>query len=262
MPNSTLPYDAATELAVLQTLTELKTHYRDFVWESQLWAQVGHRRSPYRVMVLFGLSARTKDNFLVETCRRFFHHFPNASSLLEHRSGRETLLQSIVRKGQLPFVESLSEKLEEWGGKLPPDKASLLQVVGVGEKIADCVLAYGWGKEALPMDGNGCRMYQRLMGLPDMSKSWNSSSIRDNLKTIFIRHRAWMDCQNIAMIDIHELLRIHSQLVCGRSPDCQRCMVTKCLSRRREYSGCMPPESSSGLWKEWRELIVEPEQSG
>ena len=262
MPKGSRPKDGATEPAVLQTLKELRSHYRNFSWESQVWAQVGRRRSPYRVMVLFGLSARTKDQLLVKTCRRFFHHFPDPSALAEHWPTRDgltkSLTQSIVRKVQLPFIESLRAKLGEWGGELPRDKASLLKIVGVGEKIAECVLAYGWGIESLPLDGNGCRMHQRLAGLTDVAKGWNSGKIRDGLKAIFYARRAWMNGQNIAMVDIHEMLRLHSQLVCGRSPECRRCPVTECLSRKREYLGGKPPDATKNLWRDWRDLILEP----
>ena len=257
MPKGSQPEDGTTELAFLQTLKELKSHYSGFCWESQAWARLGQRRSPYRVMVLFGLSPRTKDKLLVETCRRFFHHLPDPSSLLEQWSAKRALTGSIVRKGQLPFVESLAAKLGESGGEVPRDKASLLKIVGVGEKIAECVLAYGWGVESLPLDGNGCRLRQRLMGLPDVAKSWSSARIRDSLKAIFHAHRAWMNGQKIAMVDIHEMLRLHSQLVCGRNPECQRCPVTQCHSRRREFLGGGPPEYNN-LWRDWRDLILEP----
>jgi len=145
---------------------------------------------------------------------------------------------------------------------LPADKASLLQVVGVGEKIAECLLAYGWGVESLPMDGNGCRMYQRLMRLPDGANSWNPANIRDSIKAIFQGNRAWMNDRNIALVDIHELLRLHSQLICGRSPECQRCPVTRCLSRKREYLGCKPPDPANDLWRDWRNLLLEPMKPG
>ena len=261
MPKGSQPEDGATELAFLRTLKELKSHYREFCWESQVWTRLGHRRSPYRVMILFGLSARTNDKLLVQTCRRFFLSFPNPSSLFEQWPAKRALIESIVRKGQLPFVESLAAKLGEWGGEVPKDKARLLKIVGVGEKIAECVMVYGWGVESLPMDGNGCRSHQRIMGLPDVAKSWKAAHIRNSLKAIFHEHRAWMNDQEIAMADIHELLRLHSQLVCGRSPECQRCPVTQCISRRRDFLGCEPLESTNNLWSDWRDLILEPENS-
>ncbi len=259
MPDDGRPGDSATELAFLQALREIKTHYRHFIWESQLWTQVGPHRSPYRSMILFGLSARTRDKLLVETCRRFFLHFPDALSLMEQWPAQRPVTESIVRKGQIAFIESLAANLKVWGGELPKDKTRLLEIVGVGEKIAECVLAYGWGIEALPLDGNGCRLNQRLMGLPDLAKQWDAALIRDTLKETFRKHRRWMDNQEISMVDIHELLRLHSQLICGKGPDCQNCPVTRYLSRRREFLGCDPPEHEN-LWNDWRELILAPEE--
>ena len=136
-----------------------------------------------------------------------------------------------------------------------------MQVVGVGEKIAECVMAYGWGIESLPMDGNGCRMYQRLMGLPDVAKHWRVVDIRDRLKAIFNCHRVRMERLDISMVDIHESLRLHSQLVCGRSPNCQHCPITRCLSRKSDYLGCGASVASSNLWREWRNLILEPPET-
>lgn len=261
MPKGIKREESAAESTFLRALQELKSHYREFSCESQVWARLGHRRSPYRVMVLFGLSARTKDKLLVETCHRFFLNFPDPSSLLAQWPAQRTLVESIVRKGQLPFVESLAAKLGEWGGVVPQDKAKLLRVAGVGEKISECVLAYGWGEESLPMDGHGCRLHQRLLGLPDVAKSWKAANIRDCVKTIFHRRREWMKSLNIALVDIHELLRLHSQVVCGRSPDCQRCPVSQCHSRRREYLDCEPTNDINSLWQDWRDLILEPEPS-
>ena len=41
-------------------LQDLKRFYDGFTWESALWRRVSSRRSPYRTLVLFGLSARTQ----------------------------------------------------------------------------------------------------------------------------------------------------------------------------------------------------------
>ena len=63
MPLDGQNVDSASSLAVIQTLDELKSYYLDFTWESQPWESAGPNRSPYRVMILFVISARTKDNF-------------------------------------------------------------------------------------------------------------------------------------------------------------------------------------------------------
>ena len=96
---------------VLQLLAELKAAYDGFTWESALWVETGHRRSPYRALVLFGLSARTKDALLVEMCRKFFQRFPDSETLAERREAAAEAARAIVRDGQLPFVASM---VKEW----------------------------------------------------------------------------------------------------------------------------------------------------
>ena len=84
-----------------EALIELKGRYSGFRWESELWASDGHRRSPYRVLVLFGLSPRTKDTGLVEMCRAFFQRFPHAevlASMDNGDAGVSTAADGIVRK--------------------------------------------------------------------------------------------------------------------------------------------------------------------
>ena len=128
---------------VLGLLGELKTAYTGFVWESALWPECGHRRSPYRTLVLFGLSARTRDALLVDMCRRLFDRYPHAADLASRMENIGEAVGDIVRPGQIPIVESMSRSLADG---VPRDRDGLIGIKGVGEKIAECVLAYGWGR--------------------------------------------------------------------------------------------------------------------
>ena len=147
---------------VVRLLEELKSNYDGFTWESELWRGVGSRRSPYRTLVLFGLSARTRDALLVEMCRRFFLRYPDAKSLAEGLETLEGDAGKLVRAGQVPIVMSMSEVLQNG---VPRDCEGLLRIKGVGEKIAQCVLGYGWGEDALPLDANCVRVLERVFGL-------------------------------------------------------------------------------------------------
>lgn len=250
------------ESQFLRAIDELLNHYHRFPWESQIWAAHGARRSPYRVLILFGLSSRTKDHLLVETCRSLFLRFPNSGALLDGWCRHRAAIGDIVRKGQVPFLESAVDTLGEHGGKVPRDREGLLKIKGVGEKIAECVLGYGWGREALPMDGNGCRVVARLVGMTSLGQLRGAAHIRNSLKTIFDGHREWMASRGVAMIDVHEVLRLHGQMVCKRSPECSRCPVTGCRSRNQDYSGFSGTGVTGALWQEWRELILAPPTGG
>jgi endonuclease III len=242
----------------LQAIDELLNFYHGFSWESQIWEACNGRRSPYRVLILFGLSSRTKDQLLVETCRRFFRRFPGPEAMVDGWFHHRAVMESIVRKGQLPFLESAAGALCQHGGAVPSEREALLKIKGVGEKIAECVLGYGWGREALPMDGNGCRVVMRFVGLTSPEQRPDAAHIRNGLKNMFGGHREWMSSRKVAMVDLHEALRLHGQVVCKRSPQCSRCPIIGCRSRKQDYSPFVGAGFPVNLWEEWRELILDP----
>ena len=237
----------------LRLMAELKSAYEGFVWESHIWSKHGNRRSPYRTLVLFGLSARTRDALLVEMCRQFFRCFPDAVSLAERRDVVTDEAQKIVRAGQLPYVVSMAEVV---GGGVPRERDALLRIKGVGEKIAECVQAYGWGADALPLDANCVRVLTRVFGLEKAQRS--PAPLREGLKCVYRKQRQEFANMSIAMVDVHEILRLHGQVCCTRTPDCSRCPVAACESRREPWEESGFAVVPQGIWDDWRELIYDP----
>ena len=237
-------------LAMIDRLGEL---YRGFPWESQVWKREGDRRSPYRTLILFGLSARTKDRLLVQMCCGFFNRFPKAKHVIKDWVEEDS--DSFVRLGQKPFIESAVQVITNHGGCIPPDKDGLTQIKGVGEKIAECVIAYGWGGEALPLDGNGCRVVERFFGL---AAGAPVQSLRGLLKNLYRSCRPWMEERGLAMVDLHEMVRLHGQTVCTKAPKCFLCPVAACRSRQAEYHADSFLAVDPTIWRDWRELLLEP----
>ena len=241
---------------VLTLLAELKAAYGGFTWESQLWTEVGYHRSPYRTLVLFGLSARTRDALLVEMCRKFFRRFPTGVDLSDAAGTISACTVGVVRPGQAPFVESMAEALVNG---IPDAKDRLLQIKGVGEKISECVLAYGWGLEALPLDANCVRVLERMAGVEKSGRSRpDPAPLRDGLKTVYLKQSQRFADLRISLVDVHEILRLHGQVCCTRTPDCGSCPVSGCLSRREPQDGKKLIHVSPTYWDDWRELINEP----
>ena len=240
----------------LTILAELKAAYDGFTWESELWAQVGHRRSPYRTLVLFGLSARTRDALLVTMCREFFRRFPAEADLAAVAGNTRHAVGSMVRPGQAPFVASMAEMLREG---VPRKRQRLLEINGVGDKISECVLAYGWGLDALPLDANCVRVLERVAGVEKPGrKRTDPAPLRDMLKTVYLRQREQLGELSISLVDVHEILRLHGQVCCSRTPDCAACPVSGCLSRREQWDRTKRIDVSPTYWDDWRELINEP----
>jgi len=243
---------------LLGAIGELKDLYDRFAWESQVWSQEGNRRSPYRVLILFGLSARTKDSLLVQMCRAFFTLFPSSHALGTADPVQKQQLPEIVRSGQLPFVDSVVRAIRESDGAVPRDPGKLIKIWGVGEKIVECVRAYGWGEEALPLDGNACRVVHRIAGTAAHGASRDVAGLRGELKELYWSHRRRLARTGVAMIDVHEILRLHGQVVCGKTPQCHSCPVSECRSRRRGYLGSNRPPVTDAFWQDWRDLLLEP----
>ena len=68
----------------LKVIRDLSGWYQGFRWESQVWAEVGLRRSPYRALILFGLSPRTSEGLLVKTSGRLLKEFPELQNLIQY----------------------------------------------------------------------------------------------------------------------------------------------------------------------------------
>ena len=209
-------------------LVELKTAYREFEWESARWKKDGERRSPYRVLVLFGLSPWTRDGLLVDLCRQFFRRFPGSQTLARQEEGFLESVKAIVRQGQVPFVLSLAQVLAERGAA-PRTAEDLLKMNGVGQKVAECVLAYGWGEDGLPLDANVNRVLNRIHG-NEARPQTSTGELRELLKCLYQQHRSEFAGQSITIVDIHEILRLHGQVCCTRKPDCAACPVSRCRS--------------------------------
>ena len=206
------------EAKILAAIEELGRLYSGFAWESQVWARDGLRRSPYRALVLFGLSARTKDRLLVEMCTRFFQLYPVPQSFADRLPVDEPEWRGIVRAGQMPFVESAVGIMARNGWEVPRERRLLMEIKGVGDKIAECVVAYGWGEEALPMDGNGRRVVDRICGYTIDRGSAHTAQVRGWLKEVYESNRGWMAERAVAMVDIHELLQV-ARPACLRESD-------------------------------------------
>ena len=164
-----------TELSV-ESLRNLYP-YPDFEFESRVYARDGERRSLYRVLVLFLLSAGTQDRILVKVCRSLFDRFLEPEDLAD--SGSVEAILEIIRplglqKRKLEYIKSAAYYCIRCRRKcgttrsilssVADNPAELWQIRGVGGKVFECVMAYGCGKPALPLDSNVMRAILRVCG--------------------------------------------------------------------------------------------------
>jgi len=249
---------------ILIIVTKLQELYppSKFPLESDVNARDGQRRNFYKVLTLFLLSVGTSDKTLVKVCCNFFDKFPKADELVSAPDSQEVLgiITSVGRQNKkLLYIEDAAQFICRNGNRCPEDLSKLRRINGVGNKVFECILAYGCGKPALPIDGNVLRVLYRIRG-KDPAEGNNSdyNLVREKLKQM-LKPSKW--------IDTHELLRLHGIAVCKKGqPQCHLCPLEPCQYRKAPLDRRMgiwrAREEAKRIlddeWEPWRRLICDP----
>lgn len=179
------------------------------------------RQPPFHVLVGTILSQRTRDEKTDLAAQAVLERFPDPASLAA--APLETV-EALVRPAN--FYRTKARRLREaaailcrrHGGRVPESLEELTALPGVGRKTANCVLVYGFGKAALPVDVHVHRIANRL-GL--VRTRTPEETERELWEIVPDRHR----------LLVNELLVKHGQTLCGpRNPRCGECPVNALCS--------------------------------
>lgn len=205
----------------IQSLIEtLRRTYEGFPLEPVIWERDGQKRSPYRVVIVMGLSTRVRDDVGLKVWKELLDKYPSPDDLKEGQQKDEQSLGEILHPlGDHGQRKKIIDAAVEFGTKIPSEVSQLMRHDGIGPTIAEKIRGYGFGKSALPLDLHGCKIIARECGL-----NVSASSLRKKLKKIFDPSK-WME--------VHELLRLHGQ------------------------SSGSTPETVVNSWEKWRALLVE-----
>ncbi len=129
------------------------------------WDEHLYSNDPFRVLISTIISQRTKDEQTYGASERLLKAYPTPEAILE--AGEEKVAEMIrntgfYRQKARRIVKTCKMLIEKYGGKVPSTMDELLTLPGVGRKTAGCVLAYGFGKDALPVDTHVHRIANRL----------------------------------------------------------------------------------------------------
>lgn len=133
--------------------------------ETALAAVEERLRDPFAVLIATVLSHRTRDEKTSEAAMRLFDRFRTPQELAE---ADEIEVAGLIRgvgfyrnkaRAVIKIAKELTSKHE---GKVPRDLEGLLELPSVGRKTANCVLVYGFGLEAIPVDTHVHRIANRL----------------------------------------------------------------------------------------------------
>ena len=121
------------------------------------------KTNPFRILIGTILSARSRDEMTDKIAAILFRRFGSAKALASApRREVERILRPIgFYRTKARYVIDSARLVLERGG-VPRTLEGLMELPGVGRKVANCVLVYAFGGQAIPVDTHVHRLSNRL----------------------------------------------------------------------------------------------------
>jgi endonuclease III len=192
-----------------------------------------HAEDPFQVLIGTILSQRTRDEATDRASKRLFARFPDPRSLA---GAKPREIVPLIRACGFYHVKArvlpacAQAILERFGGVVPRDLESLLSLPGVGPKTANCVLVFGYGIPAVPVDTHVHRIANRLGVVRTSAPEATELALRRA-----VPERFW--------IPLNPLLVQHGQNLCRPiGPRCELCPIWSwCATGVALREGRTPP---------------------
>ena len=173
-------------------------------------------RDPYTLLVAVVLSAQATDVGVNKATRDLFAKADTAEKMVA--LGEDVVRDHIKTIGlfrnKAKNVIALSKRLiEETGGEVPPDRAFLETLPGVGRKTANVVLNVAFGEPTIAVDTHIFRVSNRTGLAPG----------KDPLEVELGLEAVVPDAYRLYA---HHWLILHGRYICkARKPACDRCVI-------------------------------------
>ncbi len=177
---------------------------------------------PFKVLIACLLSLRTQDKNTEKASSALFAvaDTPEKIMALSQKKLEKLIFSSGHYRKKARTLKHVSKViLERHNGKVPDIKEELLAIKGIGPKTANIVLAFAYGKEALPIDTHCHRIPNRLGWV----KTKTPEQTEKQLEKILPK-KYWPE--------FNALFVLFGQTICRPiSPKCSQCPVRKYCPR-------------------------------
>jgi len=122
-------------------------------------------QDPFKVLMATILSHRTRDEKTETAAERLFASYetPEALARADLERVRELIRPVGFYRVKAQKIKDVAQLLlDKYHGRVPDTIEGLMELPGVGRKTANCVLVYGFGKPAIPVDTHVHRIANRL----------------------------------------------------------------------------------------------------
>jgi len=194
---------------VNQLFKKLKKHFPE-----EVFLEPG---DPFEVLIYTIISQRTRDEQTDVAAESLLSVFPSAKDLARANIRK---IEKLIKPAGFYRVKARKIKevckiiQEKFNGKVPDDFETLMELPSVGRKTANCVLVFGYGKPAIPVDTHVHRISNRL-GLVRTSKP---EETEEELKKVLPK-KYWLDIN-------HMFVRFGQTICRPINPKCEVCPVS------------------------------------
>ncbi|MDR2553149.1 MAG: endonuclease III [Treponema sp.] len=175
-----------------------------------------YNKDPWAVLVSTVLSLRTKDEVTLKCSQTFLAKAPDPAALLELSLEEAAALAypaGFYRTKAANLKKIAAILLDKYGGQVPDDLDTLLELPGVGRKTANLVITEAYNKYGICVDVHVHRISNRAGWLVSRNPMETEMILRDILPRKF-----WKT--------INPLLVLYGQRICRPlSPFCSRCSI-------------------------------------
>ena len=189
-----------------------------------------HAENPFQVLIGTILSQRTRDANTDRASAALFARFPTPEAIAAAPTGAiERLIRPVgfYRVKAQNIQECARALLLETGGAVPDDLDALLSLPGVGRKTANCVLVFGYGEPAIPVDTHVHRISNRL----GLVRTRSPEETERRLERIVPREY-WIPINPLLVQHGQNLCRPHAPR-CGECPIREYCRTGQAWEHRR-----------------------------
>ncbi|KWR90306.1 endonuclease III [Cupriavidus sp. IDO] len=172
--------------------------------------------SPFELLIAVLLSAQATDVGVNKATRRLFPVAHTPRQMLElGEAGLSEYIKTIglYKTKAKHVIETCRILVEQHGGKVPPDRAALEALPGVGRKTANVVLNTAFGEPTIAVDTHIFRVSNRTGLAPGKTVQIVEQKLLKVVPPEFLH-------------DAHHWLILHGRYVCkARKPECWHCVI-------------------------------------
>jgi len=210
------------EAIVRSLLNWHEAHKRDFSFR--------RATDPYAVLVAEIMLRQTTARQVDKIWPKFMRRFPDPKSLVEAdiREVEQLIAPLGIRSRARQLKEIARIIVERWQGRIPADPAGLMELPGVGEYIANCVVSFCYGVRLPLIDSNVRRVLMRVLG-PTLA-GLGRKEVSEALKRAYLELASVTDPRHLhyALLDL-------AALVCkAEKPLCDNCPISLCPQCKRQ----------------------------